>query len=422
MPHDDERVGANVTRQVHIANDGRHAFYAGGQTYAGAKGTAILEMVTTEMLHWVAHDDGRTTLDACYDGTWVRRSEDNGATWSDVEAKAAFDTTLEGEQLLPCGMSLDERTDTLVRFHRGQKADRSCYGYINQGAYRVFYSISRDHGATWSEPLPIVDRRPGFDEGRWGPALDYGTRGAILNGAACRWMDDGSLMAPFTGYERLDGTRPWDFRVICARGEWNAGRTALEWEFGRYFEVGPDRSTAGCCEPSIASLGGDRLFMTTRCQGGEAQGLHSIRYTALSEDGGMTWSDPEPLLYDDGSPVHTPASSSDFVTTSTGRTWWLGNILEAPVYAQTPRYPLKLALFDPGRACLVRDSVRLIQDRPAGAHELVRYTNFGSYEERGSGHLVITLPEQYRYKGWDEMDKPEDFAADCIKYTVELDG
>ena len=261
----------------------------------------------------------------------------------------------------------------------------------------------------------------GSTRARWGPELDYGTRGAILNGAACRWMDDGSLMAPFTGYERLDGTRPWDFRVICARGEWNAGRTALEWEFGSYFEVGPDRSTAGCCEPSIASLGGDRLFMTTRCQGGEAQGLHSIRYTALSEDGGMTWSDPEPLLYDDGSPVHTPASSSDFVTTSTGRTWWLGNILEAPVFAQTPRYPLKLALFDPGRACLVRDSVRLIQDRPEGAHELVRYTNFGSYEERGTGRLVVTLPEQYRYKGWDEMEKPEDFAADCIKYTVDLE-
>ena len=186
MSHDDDRVGDNVTRETHIAHDGRHAFYAGGQTYAGAEGTAILEMVTTEMLHWVTHDDGRTTLDACYDGTWVRRSEDNGSTWEDVEARAAFDTTVEGEQLLPCGMSLDERTDTLVRFYRGQKADKSCYGYINQGAYRVFYAISTDQGATWSDVMPIVDRRGGFDERRWGPELDYGTRGAILNGAACR--------------------------------------------------------------------------------------------------------------------------------------------------------------------------------------------------------------------------------------------
>ena len=43
MSHDDERVGANVTRQTHIAHDGRHAFYAGGQTYAervGANGQA----------------------------------------------------------------------------------------------------------------------------------------------------------------------------------------------------------------------------------------------------------------------------------------------------------------------------------------------------------------------------------------------
>ncbi len=34
--------------------------YAGGQTYAGVDGETILEMVTSEMLHWVKHGDGRT--------------------------------------------------------------------------------------------------------------------------------------------------------------------------------------------------------------------------------------------------------------------------------------------------------------------------------------------------------------------------
>ena len=50
----------------------------------------------------------------------------------------------------------------------------------------------------------------------------------------------------------------------------------------------------------------------------------------------------------------------------------------------------------------------------------MRYTNFGEYEDRESRHLIITLPEQYRHKGYDELEKPEDFAADCVKYTVEL--
>ena len=416
-----ENVGERVTKRTYIQSDGTHAFYAGGQTYAGADGVAVLETATSEVLHWVTHDDGRTTLDACYDGTWLRRSEDNGATWVDVGSKVRFDTERTEEQRMPAGLSLDVKNDILIRFHRGQKADRSCYGYINQGAYRAFTSVSQDRGLTWDDPVQIADGRKGFDEVRWGPEFEYGTFGGILNGDHCVWLEDGSLLAPFTIYERLDGTKPWYFRIVCARGVWNEGRTALNWEFGRPFEVGLDKATSGACEPSITSLGGNRLFMTTRCQGGEPQGLFSTRYSTLSEDGGMTWSDPEPLLYDDGTPVHTPASVSAFYdSTRTGQTYWIGNILDAPVHGQTPRYPLKLAEFDPDHTCLVKGSVRLIQGRPEGAHELVRYTNFGYYEDRKSGHLIITLPEQYRYRGWDDMEKPEDFAADCVRYTVEL--
>jgi len=50
---------------------------------------------------------------------------------------------------------------------------------------------------------------------------------------------------------------------------------------------------------------------------------------------------------------------------------------------------------------------------------MVRYTNFGRCEDRDTGHLVIALPEQYRRLGWDEMARPEDFAADCVRYSVE---
>ena len=137
----------------------------------------------------------------------------------------------------------------------------------------------------------------------------------------------------------------------------------------------------------------------------------------------MTWSTPEPLLYDDGTAVWSPASSSSFYESSkTGKTYWIANILDEPVFGQTPRYPLNLAEFDSKTMRIVKDSVRLIQDRPDDAHELVRYTNFGNYEDRSTGHLIITLPEQYRRMGWDNMKKPEDFAADCVKYTVEIEA
>ena len=53
-----ESVGGNLTKTTYIEHDGRHAFYAGGQTYVGRDGEAMLEVMTSEMLHWVTHDDG----------------------------------------------------------------------------------------------------------------------------------------------------------------------------------------------------------------------------------------------------------------------------------------------------------------------------------------------------------------------------
>lgn len=415
------RVGDNVTKTTYVETDGHHAFYAKDQTYVGIDGESMLETVTSEKLHWVTHDDGRTTLDACYDGTWLRSSNDNGTSWCDVGSTYAFDTSRAEEQMLPSGIILDENTGNLIRFFRGQKADKTCYSYVNQGAFREFYSVSKDGGDTWTDPVQIIDGSGEFNENTWGPNLEYGARGAMLNGGHCLWMEDGSLLAPFTTYNRLEPGKPWDFTNFCAKGTWNQDRTAFDWTFGSPFKVSPEQSSVGCCEPSIASLGGDQLFMTTRCQGREAKGMYSTRYSTRSADGGMTWGSAEPLLFDDGSPVHTPASVSAFYnSTTTGKTYWIGNILDAPVYAQTPRYPLKFAEFDIEKPSLVRDSVRLIQDRPDGAHEHVRYTNFGYYEDRKSGDLIITLPEQFRDRGYDEMEKPEDFAARCVKYTVHL--
>ena len=326
-----ERIGANVVKSTHIKSDGLHAFYSGGQTYTGATGERIVETVTSEVLQWVTHEDGRTTLDACYDGTWLRISEDNGSNWTDWGPRVRFDIGIAEEQLMPAGLSLDTKNNILLRFFRGQKADRSCYGYINQGAYRAHYSVSGDQGATWSDPVQIIDRQKNYNADCWGPGFEYGVRGAILNGSHCIWMEDGSVLAPFTEYERLDGTRPWFFRVVCARGYWKEDRSGFDWEFGNFIEVPVDKARVGCCEPSITALESGALFVTMRCQGNEETGHYTIPYSAVSEDGGMNWSQPEPLTYDDGTNVWTPASCTAFYDSSvTGKTYWIANILDGP--------------------------------------------------------------------------------------------
>jgi hypothetical protein len=141
----------------------------------------------------------------------------------------------------------------------------------------------------------------------------------------------------------------------------------------------------------------------------------------MSRDGGLTWSAPEPLRYDDGTTVWTPASYSQFVESSkTGRTYWLANILSEPVHGQMPRYPLTIAEFDTEHCCILRNTVRTIQDLPDGAPLQRRYTNWGSYEERGTGDFVLTLPEQPKHMDFTAMTRPEDFTADCIRYRIQI--
>ena len=124
-----------------------------------------------------------------------------------------------------------------------------------------------------------------------------------------------------------------------------------------------------------------------------------------------------------------PAAFAEFIRSpTTGRAYWFGNILDHPVTGQLPRYPLALAEFDENRLCLVRDSVTIIQDLPSGAPACERedgpftsenqcgrrYTNWGSYIDRRTGEIVMTLPEQPK-TSWD------DFTSDCIEIRIRDD-
>ena len=137
----------------------------------------------------------------------------------------------------------------------------------------------------------------------------------------------------------------------------------------------------------------------------------------------MTWSEPEPLVYDDGSTVWTPASCSRFFPSSkTGKTYWIANILPGPVHFQIPRYPLTIAEFDTDRLCVLRDTVQVIQDLPKGAPKSRRYTNFQVYEERGTGDLILCMPEQPKKGELEEITRAEDMESDCIEFRVRLHG
>ncbi len=323
-----------------------------------------------------------------------RRSEDNGRTWTDEPplhelTDAEVDAGCE-VRTVPMHF-LDPDNGLLVSLHctaerAGSDTAFHAAGDLMSRTRRFFCEVSRDGGLTWEDHGQVIMSGDEFDETPpWAKLPD----GTIVCGVSVQPVDeDGEVVTVSGGYF---------LQTAFLRGRWRDDLSGLDWEMSEAISVGPDKSGVGCCEPAMAHLGGT----TMRCQGIESEGVPSLKFAATSEDGGLTWSEPEPLCFDDGEVVNSPASLAEFVRPpGSERLWWIGNISPEPVYAQVPRYPLYIVEADPENLCLIRETMTVIDDWREGLPEDVRFTNWGSYEDRETGEIVLTLPEEPRVS-WD---------------------
>ena len=406
----------------------RDAAVSAASTYTAASGASMLETVRHAAMH-VGEDGSKHYFDK---RIYRRRSPDNGVSWRDeADLYSAGAEGMQSEQRHYLSLLRNPVHDFLIElfftyvvdFEEGP-FDR---GTSLQRTQRTYYRISRDEGRRWGTPRQVIDERAVYDESHWAPGVTYGTQGARAAGQPV-FLPDGTLVV---GFDIMQPGKPASFpeqdkgyyiTTIYAQARPNADLSELSWRFGDEIEVDFPRSTVGCCEQALLWLGDETLFNTMRCQGSEKHGIHSARFTTLSRDAGMSWSQPQPLRYDDESTVWTPASPHRFISSSaTGKTYVVANFLPGPVFGQVPRYPLSIAVFDRASCRVVRGSIRVLQDLPEGAPSSRRYTNFDLYEERGSNDLILTMPEQPKHIDFDKMTRPEDFEADCIRLRVHLE-
>lgn len=419
----------HVERELYLAAPPGLAAYSQNPSYVSAAGMTLVESVKHEALHIDAQ--GRKVY--YHPRIFRRYSHDNGRTWTATSDQSVeHPETLAGRRRTVSLHGLDVLRDAVVSIYCNYEVDPSqemfAVGNLRKRTIRPWYELSFDGGKHWTVAKPVVDERRGYDETHWGPDLIYGYSGAQSDLSAPVWLGDGSVVfgltlthAPLPGDKADTPGRGGRMGVAYMRGRWNRDGTDMTWQIGESVVLAAGQSPAGCCEPAPAALGGERLFNVMRCQGDESAGIFSTRYATHSIDGGQTWSTPEPLRYDDGQIVWTPASFSAFFhSTKSGRWFWLANILPGPVHGQSPRYPLSVAAFDPERCRIIRSSVRVIQDRPPGLPHEVRYTNWGCYEDRVTGEMVLTLPEQPKLMDFSAMTRPEQFTADCMRYRIRL--
>jgi len=422
-----------VPKELHSAAPEHVAVYAQNPTYTALDGHTLIESVKWE---------ARTPSGLYYDRRiYRRRSEDNGQTWTDEPPlQDLSDADIDrGCTIRSVPMHfLDPDNDLLVSLTSvGERAgsDGAFHGAADllSRTRRFSCEVSRDGGLTWEDHGQVIMAGDEFGETHWAPGVWYGKNRAQADMPPWVKLDDGTIVVgvslqPVDEDGRMVTVSGGYFlQTAFLRARWReepptpepVGRASrppsfLEWEMGEPISVGPELSSVGCCEPALAHLGGQRLWTTMRCQGYRNGSTPSLKFMATSEDGGLSWGGPEPLRFDDGKVVNSPASLAEFVRPEgSERLWWIGNIAPEPVYAQTPRYPLHLVEADPERLCLVRESMAVIDDWREGLPKDVRFTNWGSYQDRDTGEIVLTLPEQPR-TSW------EDLTSDCYRYRIAL--
>jgi hypothetical protein len=133
------------------------------------------------------------------------------------------------------------------------------------------------------------------------------------------------------------------------------------------------------------------------------------KWLAFSTDRGESWSDPQPWMYDDGSPVESPASGSAiFRSIKTGKIYWMGNICTngEKAYANNPRSPLVIGEVQEEPFVVKKKSITVIDERSAGDSPAVQFSNFRYYQDRQTGDVVLFLSRfgERNAEDWKQAD------------------
>jgi len=194
-------------------------------------------------------------------------------------------------------------------------------------------------------------------------------------------------------------------------GSWRTdGR--LDWQASEKVILEADVSTRGLAEGAVAEMPDGRFLMVMRGSNDGNPKLPSRKWYCVSDDGCHTWSPVQPWGYDDGELFYSPAAWSTIVKHSNGRYYWFGNICSENPVGNNPRYPVVAGIIDPERLLLIRDSVTVIDTRTKDDPREIYLSNFGVYEERPSGDMVMRMPRLW-------VDDDRNIRGDAYLYRIE---
>lgn len=350
------------------------------------------------------------------DVSFIEVSEDNGRTWGQrrvlsVTHKEGGLTFLGGREGGIPFVDLDNNVTALFSLEVVLEREDVISGLKRR---RIFYSISKDGGRTYSSPKELIEKGLGFDPFHYMKGVYYGLNSASIGGKPIKISRDDILLPIYVApldenarlYNPLGGyTFTYAGYVI---GRWNQDFSDLKWESTQIVKIDPERSVRGSSENTVARLNDGRLLSILR-------GSNSYKWFTVSDDNGRTWSEVRALRFDDGGELFSPSSYSLLIRHSGGKLLWIANIVATHPKGNSPRYPLCIAEIDEDNVSVRRRIVVVVDRREEGESEALQLSNFGVYEDRETSEIVVTYPRLF-------AQNDQDWTAPCVKCSIDLEG
>ena len=224
----------------------------------------IPSLVTTKSGALIAFAEGRQGGDHSQNDIIFKRSDDSGKTWSDV---AVINESGKLSLINPQAVVLDSGR-VLLMYQQSKLGEFKAKPGFGEDSYVTFTQFSDDDGKTWSDPVDVTrqtKRAEKVTSVASGPGV-----GIVLT----RGKHKGRILMPFN-------QGPFgDWRVYAAYSD-DGGES---WAMG---EVPEEDGKGHANEVQFVELSDGSVMLNARSQG---KGNTKHRKTAISEDGGVTWS------------------------------------------------------------------------------------------------------------------------------------
>jgi sialidase-1 len=265
---------------IYSQNNSVPVFISGTEGHKSYRIPAIISLPNGELL---AFAEGRVKGAGDFGDINIvlKRSNNNGNTWSDLQYVAEFDTLQAGNPAPVLDITDPQYPQGRIFLFYNTGNNHEGEVRKGKGNKQVWYKTSVDGGRTWSDAVDITLQvhRP------YQPTIN----------AAYNFSEDWRTYANTPGHAMQFQTGKNKGRIYVAANHSAGGpqKQALDYDahgfytddHGKTFKLGASLNVPGSNESMATELSGGRLMMNSRNQKGDIK----ARIISISSNGGATW-------------------------------------------------------------------------------------------------------------------------------------